>query len=442
MAKSTTFKRVTVKEDAKTTLEAAGIHPLTLPDGAKAVALAGVNYPYHDRPLFDKVCDALAQIKPDVIFLLGCAVAEEAFKSTWDQEDNILHKFKEVPEVVEATEAGIFDDRIMTLADRCRTDFFERLGRLTKKVVYIPSATHLSLGNEVRLLEWIRFTKRYLDGWMLKHPDTSDTVADPMVKLPTDDVGQLFGLRGNPKFFVTEPGAGVLVNKNLLFLVGDYKRRHAGDHSFIEWEQRDVSVVVGFDFKVASWWMNHADHTLPGLRQLPVQGHEIGGMYNYIYMAHYRDYDRRAQGFWKGTVAYGKMHGRSIYVRRGEDGRRSFVLDGVAYTEDQPGCVGCREEVVIPSDADVATLGTPEGISSRPETGAMWSSPADLSDAFHETLANDLSYPATLGTREGMSSLPPDLPKPTKGKAPKAKSKKAKKTKAPKIGRDKKRGKR
>jgi hypothetical protein len=203
--------------------------------------------------------------------------------------------------------------------------------------------------NEVRMVEWIQATKRYLDGWMQNHPASSDVLSDPADQLPKK-LEELFGLEDMDNIKVLRYGAGIKVNNDVLFMIGDFRRRNAGDASGVEWEQRGCSVVRSFDGKVASWWKTTPDHTLPGLRLKHWQGHEIGYLWDPIHMAHLRDYDRRAPGFWQGRIVYGKVVGRSVPVRRGSDGRRSFVITGKPYTEAEPGCTFCGEELFIPAD--------------------------------------------------------------------------------------------
>jgi len=406
MPKSTSFKKVVVKEDAKTNMRAAKIHPLRLAHGQKIVAAGHLYFPYHDRSMFETWLKFLEEQKPAVVLLLGGIVSEDAFKALWEDEDNYLHDYPEVPEVAEAKEAGLFEDRVMALADRIREDLFVRIAKASGGlVIWDPSWTHLSMGNEVRMVEWIQGTKRFLDGWTANHPDSSDVLSDPSVRVPRE-LDKLFGLEsmdgkeGRPHIKVLRYGAGVKINDELLFMIGDFRRRQPGDASFVEWEQRGCSVVRSFDGKVASWWMTHPDHTLPGLRLKFEQGHEIGYMWDPIYNAHFRDYDRRAAGFWWGRIRFGKVEGRSIPFRRGADGRRSFVVNGKPYTEPEPGCTWCGEEIVLvdggntegeaaacncetTSHEDHAVLGTPEAISHRADDD-----------------------PAVLGTPEAISARP------------------------------------
>ncbi len=70
----------------------------------------------------------------------------------------------------------------------------------------------------------------------------------------------LFGLKDHPNVKVLRPGAGVILNNQLLFMIGSFKRRHPGDASFIEWEQRGLSIVLGFGGKIASSWFHAQAH--------------------------------------------------------------------------------------------------------------------------------------------------------------------------------------
>jgi hypothetical protein len=254
------------------------------------------------------------------------------------------------------------------------------------------------MGNEVRLTEWIQFTKRYLNGWTVNHPESPDIVSNPSVQIPKE-LDELFGLADNPHFRVLRHGAGVLVNDEVLFMIGAFRRRHPGDASYVEWEQRGVSVVRSFDGKVASWWMTRPIHTLPGLRLQSFQGHELGYLWDPVLMAHHGDYDRRAPGFWQGRIVLGKVFGRSVPIIRGEDGRRSFVVGEAVYTEESAGCTHDGGEIFLPGDD--AVLGSAAAMSSI--------TPASVSDA-------------VLGTAEGMSSVQPAHMSDSKLGTPEAKS--------------------
>ena len=63
-------------------------------------------------------------------------------------------------------------------------------------------------------------------------------------------------------------------------------------------------------------------------------------------MGHLRDYDRRAPGFWTGVVFGNELFGQAVPIIRGEDGRRSFVVDCVPYTEKEPGALPNGETLI------------------------------------------------------------------------------------------------
>jgi len=335
MAKNTAFKGVVVKEDSKTSLKAAGIHPMTLADGTKIVALAHLYYPYHDRSLVDVVMKYLRETKPELVFLLGGIVAEDAFRTLVDEEINFLHDQPEVPEVVAAQHAGLFEEQVIALGKTCG-DFIKSIQRASGgNVIYVPSATHLSMPNEVRLMEFLDFKKRNFDDWSANHPESKELPSDPMMRLPKTLEG-LLGLTRSKKITVLRYNAGVLINDDVLFMIGDFRRRNAGDASWEDWVQRGVSCVRSFDGKVASSWKTTHEHSLPGLNLKHHQAHEIGFLWDQVYMSHLRDYDRRAPGIWAGEIVCGKVDGQSHLARVGGSGRRTFFIDLKPYTEEEP----------------------------------------------------------------------------------------------------------
>jgi len=346
MAKNTPYKGVVVKEDSKTSLRSAKIHPLTLQNGMRIVALGHIYYPYHDRSLVEQVLQYLRDTKPEVVLLMGGIVSEDAFRSLTDTEDNYLHDHPEVPEVLEAQQAGSFEEQVLALGATCG-NFVKSIAQASGgTVIYVPSWTHLSMPNEVRLMEYIQFKKRLLDHWSSNHAEADETPSDPDIRLPKD-LAELLGLTNLPNIKVTRYGAGIKVNGKTLFMIGDFRRRNAGDASKIEWEQRGISVVRSFDGKVASSWMTTPKHSLPTLTLNYWQFHEIGYLWDAIHMAHLRDYDRRAPGFWTGVIVEKEIFGSSVPILRGVDGRRSFVVDGKGYTEVAPGCLSDGEEIVL-----------------------------------------------------------------------------------------------
>lgn len=342
MSKSTQFKSVVVKEDPKTSLAESGIYDLTLPDGARVVALGHAFFPNHDRSLHQLVLQYLRDAKPAVVLLLGGMVDENAFRSLADDEENYLHDFPDAPEVDEARQEGSFEKQVLALGESCG-DFIRSFAQASGgKVVYIPSATHLSMPNEVRLMEFVQFKKRVLDNWSANHPDAPELPSDPTIDLPKQ-LAKLFQIDNDPNIEVTRYGAAVRLNGKTLFMIGDFRRRNAGDASKVEWEQRGLNIVRSFDGKVASSWMTTPSHTLPGLTMNHWQFHEVGYLWDPTRMGHLRDYDRRAPGFWSGVIVSDGLFGQAVVIVRGNDQRRSFIVDTheglVAYTEDEAGAL-------------------------------------------------------------------------------------------------------
>ncbi|MBK9141505.1 MAG: hypothetical protein IPM23_03345 [Candidatus Melainabacteria bacterium] len=346
MSKGTSFKRVTVKEDAKTSLAEAGIFELSkLPDGTRIVALGYMYYPHHDRNLVETVLDYLRATKPGVVFLLGGVIDEDAFKAFGEDQDNYLHQYPETAEVQAAMAAGGFEDQVLKLGETCGK-FIESIQEASGgMVIYIPSATHLSMSNEVRIMEWIQQSKRIRDSWAVNHQDASDLPSDPSIELPKS-LELLFNLHNHPWIRVQPYNSGVLVNGKFLFKIGDFRRRSPGDTSYVDWEQDGFDGIIrSFDGKVSSSWMSRAEHTMPGLQLTFNEQHEVGFLWDRKRMGHLRDYDRRAPGFWTGVVVDGDIFGQSVPIIGGNDGRRSFVVDGVAYTEKDACCLTRGKEI-------------------------------------------------------------------------------------------------
>lgn len=365
MANNTQYKGIVVKEDAKTSLREAGINTLRLENGMRVVAIGHAYFPNHDRSLHALLLQYLRDLRPDAVILLGGMVDEGAFRSLVDEEDNYLHEFADAPEVEAARSSeGGFEDKVLALGKSCG-DFIRSFADASGgKVIYIPSATHLSMGNEVRLMEYIQRKKKTLDAWSAKHPEATDAPSDPLIDLPKK-LSVLFGLDGDQRVVVQRYGSAVKVNGKMLFMVGDYRRRNAGDSSKVEWEQRRCDIVRGFDGKVASGWMTTPSDTLPGLKLDFWQFHEVGYLWDATRKGEYRDYDRRAPGFWTGVSYQGEMFGQSVVFLRGTDNCRSFVVDLPdgsfrAYTEDAPGALHNGEEIALLPSQPTAAPVTPK----------------------------------------------------------------------------------
>lgn len=345
MSKATSFKKVTVREDAKTSLAEAGIFEMQLPDGMRVAALGYMYYPHHDRNLVESVLQYLRDSKPGVVFLLGGVIDEDAFKAFGEDQDNYLHAYEPAPEVAEAMAAGGFEDQVLKLGETCGK-FIESIQEASGgQVIYIPSATHLSMSNEVRIMEWIQVSKRIRDSWAVNNQDASDLPSDPSIELPKS-LELLFNLHNHPWIRVQPYNSGVLVNGKFLFKIGDFRRRHPGGTSYVDWEQDGYGGVIrSFDGKVSSSWMTRAKHTMPGLVLDFNEQHEVGFLWDKRRMGHLRDYDRRAPGFYTGVVYSSDIFGQSVPIIGGDDGRRSFVVDGVAYTE-KDACCQTRGKVI------------------------------------------------------------------------------------------------
>ena len=330
-SKSTRFKQVVVKEIPRTSLAEAGIFNLTLPDGSGVVAVANMLWPHHDRNLVEMVKRYIADTQPAVVIMLGQMVDHEAFKSLTEDEKNYLRKPVDMPEVIAARAAGNFDDQL-TAMRRAAGEFIASFAIGKTKVLYTPGVR-----TEHKLMEWAQQEKMFRDNWTSNHPEASDQPSDPNRTLPTDFARFLY-LKKSPRVRVLDYESGLLINGHTLYVIGDYKRRHPGDASYLEWEQRGYNIVRSFNGSLASGWHTTSRHTQPELNKAHHQAHEIGYLWDDVLNGHLRDYDVRAQGFFSGEYRMNELFGAVIEVIRGNDGKRSFLGNNFQmYSEDDAG---------------------------------------------------------------------------------------------------------
>lgn len=348
--KATNYKQVVVKEIPRTSLAEAGIFKLTLPDGSRVVSIANSLWPHHDRNVHDMIMRYLAAYKPKLVVLHGQMIDHDAFKSLTEDEKNYLHPAIDMPEVAEARKAGIFDDQLGYLRKKAG-EYISSFSQCGAKVIYIPGVR-----TEHKLMEWVQQEKSTRDAYVANNPERSDQPTDPNRKVPSDFAKFLY-LNSNPRVKVLGYEAGLLVNEHTLYMIGDFKRRHAGDAAFIEWEQRGYSIVRSFGGMLSSGWHTTTKHTQPALTKLQHQEHETGYIWDDRLNGHLRDYDRRAPGFFSGEYRLGELFGTCIQIIRGNDDRRSFLgTDFRIYTEeeagglDNGGMLSLDDEVVTPDD--------------------------------------------------------------------------------------------
>lgn len=348
--KATNYKQVVVKEIPRTSLAEAGIFHLTMPDGARVVSIANSLWPHHDRNVHDMIMRYLAAYKPKLVVLHGQMIDHDAFKSLTEDEKNYLHPAIDMPEVAEARKAGIFDLQLASLR-KAAGEYISSFSNCGAKVVYIPGVR-----TEHKLMEWVQQEKATRDAYVANNPERSDQPTDPNRKVPSDFAKFLY-LNGNGRVKVLGYEAGLLVNNHTLYMIGDFKRRHAGDAAFIEWEQRGYSIVRSFGGMLSSGWHTTTKHTQPALTKLQHQEHETGYIWDDRLNGHLRDYDRRAPGFFSGEYRLGELFGTCIQIIRGNDDRRSFLgTDFRIYSEEEPGgldnggVLSLDDEEVTPDD--------------------------------------------------------------------------------------------
>jgi hypothetical protein len=346
--KSTKYKQVTVKEIPRTSLQEAGIFRLTLPDGAKVVAMANARWPHHDRSLDSMFKQFITEYQPDVVVLLGQMLDHEAFKSLTEDERNYLHKHPDTQEVSTARDAGGFDDQVKSLREQAG-EYIRSFAIGKTKVFFIPGVS-----TEYKIMEWVQQEKGFRDNWAANNPEAVDQPSDPDRKIPSQ-FDKFLCLNKTARVKVLPYEAALLINEHTLYMIGDFKRRHPGDAVFVEWEQRQYSLVRSFDGKLSSAWHTSVENTQPTLWKTYHETHEVGYFWDDLLNGHLRDYDRRAQGFFYGEYHLGELFGETAFVMRGTDNRRCFVINGKPYTEETPGGLSNGGEVTLgdePSSED------------------------------------------------------------------------------------------
>jgi len=406
--KSTKYKQVTVKEIPRTSLMEAGIFRLTLKDGSKVVALANARWPHHDRSLDTMFKQFIADYQPDVVVLLGSMLDHEAFKSLTEDERNYLHKHPDTAEVSIARDAGNFDDQVKSLREQAGA-YIASFAIGKTKVFFIPGVS-----TEYKIMEWVQQEKGFRDNWAANHPEAADMPSDPDRMIP-NQFDKFLYLNKNTRVKVLPYEAALLVNDHTLYMIGDFKRRHPGDAVYVEWEQRQYSLVRSFDGKLSSAWHTLVEHTQPTLLKTYHETHEVGYFWDDLLNGHLRDYDRRAQGLFYGEYHLGELFAETAFVMRGTDNRRSFVINGKPYTEEAAGGLSNGGEVDLGDEP--ITEDEEWNIFSKPEG-------ADEGEGAPEAKADAVVAPAAA---EKPAAKKPARKTPAKAKskrpAPKAKAK-------------------
>lgn len=333
MARSNPVKLVNVQWNPRTSLKEAGIYKLKLESGARVLAIANLFFPHHDRELVELIQRFIKDSRPELIIMLGGMFDPEAFVSLWTNKQTYLHQYEDAPEVASAREEAGFEDKILRLARSCG-EFLKSFSEIAcSKVFYIPSTTTLGMSSEVQLMDWIQTEKKRRDQISERG---KQVLSDPQTSIPRQFT-KLFGLEQNPMVGILQINSGVLLNDDTLFIVGDFKRKHTVAAALEDVELRGYSIVRGAGGKLGSAWFTSALSSLPSLQFRFNQVHEVGKAYFDFRMGQFGDYERRAPGFFWGEVVGETLFGRTVPVIRGRDGRRSFMLDGIVYVEDEPG---------------------------------------------------------------------------------------------------------
>lgn len=325
--------QVSIRPLVKTCPEEAGIGELNVPNGTRIVALGQAFWPSHDRTLVELVHKFLRSYRPEIVVLLGGMLHEEAFKQIVEDQDDVAKLIctSRIPEIdkVRRDNEGM-EERFLALAEmggEFIASFAESSGG---HVFYIPSVTGM-LPNEIDIMRFVLTQKERADKWADKHPEE----AVPGPDIPKD-FAEFLGLSDNPNVTVLPFGAALRVNGRNRFLVGDFRRRQPGSASAVDVEQTGENIVRSFDGKSASAWWTTPTHSLAASVRKYWEAHEVGHLFDIKeHLGYVRKYDKRAPGVFVGTV-YGKsMFATSAVFLHGVDGRRSLVVDDVAYDESK-----------------------------------------------------------------------------------------------------------
>jgi hypothetical protein len=322
---------VSIRPLVKTCPEEAGIGELQLPNGTRIVTIGQAFWPSHDRTLVDMVHEYLRKTRPEIVVMLGGMLHEEAFKQIVEDKDDVAKLIctTKIPEIekVRADHEGM-EERFLALA-HMGGEFIASFAKSSGgHVFYIPSVTGM-LPNEIDIMRFVLTQKERADKWADKHPEE----AVPGPDIPKD-FAEFLGLADNPNVTVMPFGSAIRINKRNRFHVGDFRRRQMGSAVQVDVEQTAENVWRGFDGKVSSAWWTSPTHSLAEAIRKYWEGHEIGHLADIKnHLGYIRKYDKRAQGFNVATVHGKTLFSTSVVVLHGQDGRRSFVIDDVAYDE-------------------------------------------------------------------------------------------------------------
>jgi len=325
--------QVNIRPLVKSSPEEQGFLDLSFVPGTRIVVTGLQLWPNHDQGLHAALRKFLVSTRPAVTILLGNVLNEEAFKQVADSQDRMRKMIasNEVP-VVRAIrrEYEGYEDRFIALA-KAGGEFIADFAKASGgHVFYIPSLQASGqLPNEMGMFDFVLTQKEKLDKYAERHPD--EAVEGPPI--PTD-FAEFTGLKGHEQVTVLPFGAAIRVNEGLVFQAADYKRRQPASASQEDVLHTTESTVRLGDGKVSSVWWTTPKHSLGGAHRRWWQAHEVGNMFDLKQLGFLRNYDRRAKGFWTGTVVGDEVQGTSVTFARGKDGRRGFVVDGVPYDED------------------------------------------------------------------------------------------------------------
>lgn len=359
--------QVAIRPLVKTSPQETGFNYVDLPEGTKILVLGHTYFPSHDRELHSALVKLMKAERPEITVLLGGMIHEEAFKAVVDDEDVVTKLTKayvppEIEEIMEKHE-GI-EKRFLALAAKSGRYISELAKASGGHVFYIPSVTGM-MPNEVDIMRFVLEQKERLDAWADKHPD--EAVVGPDIPKEFDE---FLGLKGNANITVLPFGSALVVNKNSLFVVGDFRRRNPLSAAQVEQANYpDMSVVVrAFDGKVSSAWETMPVHTMPESVRDYRSRHEVGNGFDLSKgLGYLRNYDLRAKGIVYGEIRGGRYNAWAVPAVAGKDGRRAFTIYNRIYEEDRAN-VGMRV-IELPTPA-AALKGGKESGKAKPKASA------------------------------------------------------------------------
>ncbi|MBY0359492.1 MAG: hypothetical protein K2W82_15925 [Candidatus Obscuribacterales bacterium] len=328
---------VNVRPTVKTTDDEAGKFQFNLPDGTEIVNLAHILYPCHDRSFLDTVLRYLeAPRKHKIVLVLsGGLYNEEALKWVADDDGKAtrLAKINLPPEIEQIKEEYASVERRFLAVARLAGRYAMQFANACDQTYVLPSVSGgaagvpTDYGGHLYAIEWQEKQHKHAD----RHPGEIKKG-----KVFPTDFGEFVQLEGKRNVMPLAYGQTLTFNDDLKFKNADFERRHPGTAAWVdvtEGSGEKISLVRS-DGLLSSSWKTTPVGTYPSVDRTYSQAHQPGHCFDLSQgLGHLKTYKRRAKGFWHGVVVNGRISGAGVPLQTGADGRRSFSIWGVPYTE-------------------------------------------------------------------------------------------------------------